>query len=189
MFTGLSTRAVQQRPALPFVTPADPAERIDDSGPIMVAVDCPSGLDCDSGELDSNAIPAHETITFGAAKPGLFIFPGADAVGTLHVADIGLPDRLAELDEIALTLVDAAHAGSLLPERPRNSHKGTFGKAMIVAGSLNYTGAAYLAAAAAYRGRRGIGNGRRAADHHPHTGRDAAGCHLDSASARYGRGQ
>ncbi|MEP0763897.1 MAG: NAD(P)H-hydrate dehydratase, partial [Chloroflexota bacterium] len=59
-------------------------------------------------------------------------------------------------DEIALTLVDAAEVRARLPQRPRDSHKGTFGKAMVVAGSLNYTGAAYLAAAAAYRAGAGL---------------------------------
>jgi NAD(P)H-hydrate epimerase len=138
------------RPAPILVTPAHPADRRD-AGPVIVAVDCPSGLDCDTGELDANALHAHETITFAAAKPGLLTFPGAEAVGTLYVADIGLPPRLPELDEIALTLVDAAEVRARLPRRPLDSHKGTFGKAMVVAGSLNYTGAAYLAAAAAYR--------------------------------------
>lgn len=140
-----------ERPAPPFSTPAFPANEPLDEGPIIVAVDCPSGLDCDTGALDANALHAHETITFAAAKPGLLTFPGAEAVGMLHVADIGLPPRLPELDDIALTLVDAAEVRARLPRRPLNSHKGTFGKAMVVAGSLNYTGAAYLAAAAAYR--------------------------------------
>ncbi len=148
--TALNQRR-NERPALHFTTPADPPDRVRDYGPLVIAVDCPSGLDCDTGELDKNTIPAGETVTFGAAKPGLFVFPGADAVGTLHVGDIGLPAHLPELDGIPLMLVDAAEAGARLPERSRNSHKGTFGKAMIVAGSLNYTGAAYLSAAAAYR--------------------------------------
>ncbi|MEB2288843.1 MAG: NAD(P)H-hydrate dehydratase [Anaerolineae bacterium] len=140
-----------ERPAPPYTTPADPDLTAPDDGPIIVAVDCPSGLDCDTGALDKLTLPAHETVTFAAAKPGLLTFPGAEIVGTLHVADIGLPPRLPELGEIALTLVDAAAVRARLPQRPRDSHKGTFGKALVVAGSLNYTGAAYLAAAAAYR--------------------------------------
>lgn len=140
-----------ERPRPPYTTPAQPGEVWETAGPIIVAVDCPSGLDCDTGELDKHTLHAHETITFAAAKPGLVTFPGAEAVGVLHVADIGLPDNLPELDDIPLTLVDAQIAAQLLPARPMDSHKGTFGKAMIVAGSLNYTGAAYLAAHAAYR--------------------------------------
>lgn len=142
-------RAERPRPA--YTTPAEPGDEPMGDGPIVVAVDCPSGLDCDTGELDRHALHAHETITFAAAKPGLLAFPGAEAVGVLHVADIGLPGNLPELNDVPLTLVDASIAGQLLPPRPMDSHKGTFGKAMVVAGSLNYTGAAYLAAHAAYR--------------------------------------
>jgi len=140
-----------ERPRAAYITPAEPGENWADDGPFVVAVDCPSGLDCDTGELDKLTLRAHETITFAAAKPGLLAFPGAEAVGVLHVADIGLPDNLPELNDIPLTLVDAAIVGQFLPERPIGGHKGTFGKAMVVAGSLNYTGAAYLAAHAAYR--------------------------------------
>jgi hydroxyethylthiazole kinase-like uncharacterized protein yjeF len=139
-----------ERFTLPYTTPAAPEDSPTWPHPVVVAVDCPSGLDCDTGQLDKHTIPAHETVTFAAAKPGLFTFPGAEIVGRLHIGDIGLPD-LPELDEITLTLVDAAEVGARLPARSRDSHKGTFGKAMVVAGSLNYTGAAYLAAAGAYR--------------------------------------
>jgi len=140
-----------ERQASAYTTPAHPDEAPRASGPVIIAVDCPSGLNCDTGELDKNALHARETVTFAAAKPGLLAFPGAEAVGTLHIGNIGLPDRLPELDAVKLSLIDAADVRQMLPPRPLNSHKGTFGKAMIVAGSLNYTGAAYLAAAAAYR--------------------------------------
>jgi len=121
------------------------------SRPIVVAVDCPSGLDCDTGELDSHALHADETITFGAVKPGLLMFPGAEAVGRLLVGEIGLPSNLPELNDIPVSLVDAADVGARLPQRSINSHKGTFGKTMVIGGSLNYVGAVYLAASAAYR--------------------------------------
>ncbi|NDJ75707.1 MAG: NAD(P)H-hydrate dehydratase [Chloroflexi bacterium] len=134
-----------------YTTPANPEPIIRADDPVIIAVDCPSGLDCDTGEVDELALTAHETVTFAAAKPGLLTFPGANYVGHLHLGDIGLPVPLPELDKIALTLVDAAESGARLPQRPLDSHKGTFGKAMVVAGSLNYTGAAYLAAAGAYR--------------------------------------
>ncbi len=119
--------------------------------PVIVAVDCPSGLDCDTGELDSLALTADSTVTFAAAKPGLLSFPGANAVGRLRIGDIGLPEKLKEHDSIKLHLAEAITVGSLLPERPRDGHKGSFGKAMIVAGSTNYIGAPYLAGDAAYK--------------------------------------
>ena len=118
---------------------------------LRVAVDCPSGLDCDTGVTDENILSADISVTFGAAKVGQFIFPGADAVGELVLADIGWPSDLDALDSILLNLAFGADVSAMLPERPRNSHKGTFGTALVVAGSINYAGAAYLAAAGAYR--------------------------------------
>ncbi len=119
--------------------------------PIVVAVDCPSGLDCDTGALDPVAIPADMTVTFAAAKYGQLAFPGAGAVGELVVAGIGTPSDLPELNAVNVELVDGPSAAALLPARPRDGHKGTFGRAVIVAGSINYTGAATLAGEAAYR--------------------------------------
>ncbi len=118
--------------------------------PYVVAVDCPSGTNCDTGEVDANTIKANLTVTFGAAKIGQYKFPAADYVGELIVADIGWAN-LPGLKAIPLELADAARAKVALPERRRDAHKYTFGKTMIVAGSKNFVGAAYLAGAAAYR--------------------------------------
>ena len=123
---------------------------------LKVAVDCPSGYDCDTGMMDTNMIPADVTVTFGAAKVGQFVFPGADALGDLVLADIGWPDDMDILGDLWLDMASADEVASLLPNRPRNSHKGTFGTALIVAGSVNYAGAPYLAAAAAYRSGAGL---------------------------------
>lgn len=118
--------------------------------PYILAVDCPSGLDCDTGALDPNTIPADETITFIAAKRGLFQFPGAGAVGKLTVATIDMPENLPELQQEPNVLVDVHLAHTLLPPRPINSHKGTYGTALIVGGSSSYRGAVGLSAHAAY---------------------------------------
>ena len=115
----------------------------------MVAVDLPSGLNADTGELDSAAVPAALTVTFAYPKLGFFKFPGAGALGELLVADIGMPAGLA--DELPLEVATPESIRRLLPARPRDGHKGTFGKAMLVAGSSNYTGAPYLSASAAAR--------------------------------------
>ncbi len=127
------------------VVPAEMAE----ARPLIVAVDCPTGLDCDSGALDPAALPADLTVTFAYPKVGLLRFPGAEAVGEIMVADIGIPPTLA--DDVALEMATTDSIRRWLPKRPRSAHKGTFGRALIVAGSVNYVGAAALAGAAAAR--------------------------------------
>jgi len=117
--------------------------------PLLVAVDVPTGLDCDTGAIDPAAVPADLTVTFGFPKRGQFLFPGAEYVGQLVVADIGIPPHLA--DNVQVELATPEMVRDLLPPRPLGAHKGTFGKALVVAGSVNYTGAAYLASAAATR--------------------------------------
>lgn len=119
--------------------------------PWIVAVDCPSGLDCDTGQIADEALLADLTVTLAAAKPGLVQFPGASRVGRLIVGDIGLPADMKELAEVQTELACEAQLAAWLPARPRDAHKGTFGRAVIVAGSVNYPGAAVLAGLAAYR--------------------------------------
>jgi hydroxyethylthiazole kinase-like uncharacterized protein yjeF len=117
----------------------------------VVAIDCPSGLDCNSGELAEQALQADVTVTMGAAKRGLLRFPGAEAVGELIVADIGFTDKLKPLKAIGWELADGQMVREWIPSRTAGSHKGTFGRVMIVAGSINYPGAALMAGTAAYR--------------------------------------
>ncbi|MCY3976514.1 MAG: NAD(P)H-hydrate dehydratase [Chloroflexi bacterium] len=124
--------------------------------PFVFAVDCPSGIDCDTGEADEHVIAADMTTTFIAAKPGLLTFPAAAFVGDLDLSPIGIPESLPELEGIKAEIVDSKLAACLLPPRPLDSHKGTYGKAMIVAGSPNYIGAISLAGEAAYRAGAGL---------------------------------
>lgn len=126
------------------------------AGPFIVAVDCPSGLNCDTGELDALAFPAGLTVTFAGPKRGHFIFPGAAAVGELVVADIGIGPDLAPVREVDVELATADVARGILPERPIDGHKGTFGKALIVAGSAGYWGAPVLCGRGAYRAGAGL---------------------------------
>ncbi len=119
----------------------------------IIAVDCPSGVDCDTGSVAPEAIPAHITVTMAAIKLGLSKFPAYSLVGQLKVADIGLPDSGASLDtwnSIKSFIPDAAFVHNQLPERALDSHKGTFGTTFISAGCINYPGAALLAGKAAY---------------------------------------
>ncbi len=136
----------------------DPAVVIPKPGsrPYVLAVDCPSGLDCDTGNVDEHTLHADETITFIAAKPGLLTFPGAAAVGKLALAAISVPADLPELQQSTHAIADGRSVRAMLPPRPLDSHKGTFGKALIIAGSANYIGAPGLSASAAYRAGAGL---------------------------------
>ena len=122
-----------------------------DEAPLVVAVDCPSGVDCDSGEVADEAIAADLTITMAAVKQGLLKLPAFEYVGDIEVVNIGLPEDLPSLKELATEVADPDSVAALLPERTLDSHKGTFGTALIAAGSINYTGAVLLAGEAAYR--------------------------------------
>ncbi len=119
------------------------------AAPLIVAVDLPSGMNCDTGGVDPLTLPADITVTFAYPKRGLYLFPGAEYVGELVVADIGIPQDLAQ--GIRTELVTPGEVSATLPRRPLGAHKGVFGKALVIAGSLNYTGAAYLACSAASR--------------------------------------
>jgi hydroxyethylthiazole kinase-like uncharacterized protein yjeF len=132
------------------VLPLSPSPRLPrPSAPVVVAVDLPTGLNCDTGAAGPAILPTDLTVTFACPKRGHFLFPGAAFVGELVIADIGIPPTLAV--DVPVELTTPAEARALLPPRPLDAHKGTFGKALVVAGSENYTGAAYLAAAAATR--------------------------------------
>lgn len=120
----------------------------------IVAVDLPSGVDSDTGAADPSAVAADMTLTLGYPKTGLFYFPGSDLLGELVIADIGIPAGLG--DEIRTELITDEWVRSVLPKRPRNAHKGIFGKVMVCAGSLQYIGAAYLACEAAMRAGAGL---------------------------------
>lgn len=119
--------------------------------PAIVAVDCPSGMNCDTGALDPLAMEADLTVTFAGPKRGHFSFPGAEACGELVVADINISTKLTEVNGVATELATANWARSKMPVRLGNGHKGTFGTALIAAGSDHYWGAPLLAAQGAYR--------------------------------------
>ena len=119
--------------------------------PTVVAMDLPTGLNCDTGEVDPAGLTADVTVALGRPKIGLLTFPGVEHTGQLEIADIGLASDLEGEQDIDLELLTPDWVRRRLPSRPLNSHKGTFGHALVVAGSRNYVGAAYLASQAAVR--------------------------------------
>lgn len=121
------------------------------SGVPVVAVDLPSGLDADSGRPLGRAVRAALTVTFGFPKIGQVIHPGIGHVGELAVVDIGIDPRAVEEVQPRCRLMEEDEVAALVPRREPDSHKGTYGHLLIVAGSRGKTGAAALAARGALR--------------------------------------
>jgi hydroxyethylthiazole kinase-like uncharacterized protein yjeF len=127
--------------------------------PRVVAVDVPSGVDCDSGEAAPETLSADLTVTMAAVKQGLLKFPAYNKVGELALVGIGLPEggeALAAWKNVTRFVADDTYVRSVLPKRGLDAHKGTFGTALVVAGSVNFTGAVLLASEAAYRAGAGL---------------------------------
>src|SRR6266571_5645523 len=121
----------------------------------VVALDIPSGLPADGGPPPGPAVHADVTTTFAAFKRGLVTGPGLDWAGRVVVVDIGIPD--AEVRRgITTFLLEASDVATHVPRRPHHAHKGTYGRLLIVAGSVGKTGAAALAARAAMRSGAGL---------------------------------
>lgn len=126
-------------------------ELANQTGKPIVAVDIPSGLQADTGRSEGPCIRAAATVTMGLPKIGLLVYPGAEAAGTIYVADIGYPDVLADDPAIPTHLVTAAMVRSLVPLRAPDTHKGTYGRVLVIAGSVGFTGAAALTSLGALR--------------------------------------
>jgi len=125
------------------------ATTMEDPDVTLVAVDLPSGLDADSGVCDPACLHVDLTVTLGYLKTGLFTFPAWYHIGELIVVDVGFVEGLA--DDVITEIITPWWVGDSLPCRPKDANKGTFGKLMTVAGSINYVGAAYLACQSAAR--------------------------------------
>ena len=121
---------------------------------LVLAVDIPSGVNTDDGQIMGTAIKADVTTTFGYIKAGLLCHPAADLCGQLHLIDIGLPLLNKREPEIKLTTVE--YVASLLPERKADSNKGTFGTLLTVAGSEGMSGAAFLSSRSSLRAGAGL---------------------------------
>ncbi|MEO8456209.1 MAG: NAD(P)H-hydrate dehydratase [Chloroflexota bacterium] len=122
--------------------------------PRLIAADIPTGVDADTGAADPHTIAADETVALGFGKVGLYIQPAAQYTGRIEVVDIGIP--AAQAESVKTELLTRRWAQDNLPARPVDAHKGTFGSVMVVAGSPQYTGAAYLSCTGALRSGAGI---------------------------------
>lgn len=116
--------------------------------PIM-AVDIPSGLDSSTGKILGTAVKANWTVTFGVLKIGLLLYPGAEFCGEVIQKEIGFPQEVIERVSPSAFTYELSDLEKIPPRKPY-SNKGTYGKVLLVAGSENMAGAAYLSAKAAY---------------------------------------
>src|SRR5436190_2555442 len=125
---------------------------VNDLGVPVVAIDLPTGLSADTHEVDGDAIDAAMTVTLAAPKLPLVVPPADAHAGDLVIADIGIPHPI--IDDVEgpyVELLTRERMRELIPVRAAESHKGDFGRVLIVAGSLGKTGAAHLAALGALR--------------------------------------
>jgi ADP-dependent NAD(P)H-hydrate dehydratase / NAD(P)H-hydrate epimerase len=130
---------------------AEMIDAINNSGKPVVAVDLPSGISVDDGQVNDIAIKADFTVTFGLPKPGLLCYPGAEYAGELIVKQIGFPKQLLEDQTINLNLLTGPEISQILPKRPYTAHKGTNGNLLVIGGSAGMTGAVALASMAGLR--------------------------------------
>jgi NAD(P)H-hydrate epimerase len=119
----------------------------------VVAVDIPSGVDGGTGAVEGEAVRADLTVTFGAPKPGVILFPGAALAGVVEVEPIGFPPDLIRGE---IELVEPEDVAAWLPTREAESHKRSAGYGVVIAGSRSMTGAAALAGRGAYAAGAGL---------------------------------
>lgn len=134
----------------------DVIECINRSGKPVVAIDLPSGLSADTGIAEGVCVQASHTVTVGLPKRGNLIHPGAALTGKLDVVDIGFPSSVIAAQDIQINWTRPSDAARILPPRPTHSHKGTYGRVFVAAGSVGMTGAAALTSAGALRAGAGL---------------------------------
>lgn len=135
---------------------AEAIEIINQAGKLVVSIDAPSGVDLDNGQVRGVAVKATHTVTFVLPKPGLIIYPGADYVGKLTIADIGIPIRILTDNSIKQNVITPSSVRELLGKRQSDAHKGINGRVTVIAGSQGMTGAAALTSVAALKSGAGL---------------------------------
>jgi hydroxyethylthiazole kinase-like uncharacterized protein yjeF len=120
----------------------DVIKLINESRKTVFSIDIPSGVNGDNGQVMGSAVRSNYTITYGLPKIGNMLYPGFDLCGKLYVSHISFPPSLYDNDSIKVQINHPVE----LPRRDRDTHKGSYGKALFIAGSSNYLGAPYFSA-------------------------------------------
>lgn len=125
--------------------------KINQTGKFIVAVDMPSGIGSDTGQIIGPHVKANLTLALGLMKRSHVLYPSAEAMGQIQIVDIGLPQAAVDAEPIRIHMAEEKDIQSLFSKRRANTHKGTYGHALVIAGSKGKGGAAALTALAALR--------------------------------------
>lgn len=134
----------------------DAIEGINSLNKKVISADIPSGINSDTGQVMGAAVRADLTVTFGMPKAGLYLSPGQEYAGRIEVIDIGLPDALISGEKIKTGIIEQGDITPLFPKRKADTHKGSYGHLLLIAGSRGKTGAAAMAAVSAMRAGAGV---------------------------------
>lgn len=130
---------------------------VNDFGKYVVAVDIPSGVSADTGVVEGVAVKADQTITFALPKKGFFLGDGPQYIGNWKVVDISVSPQIVEKLNLQLPkLITKDIVKQVIPKRPSNGHKGTFGHGLVIGGSKFYVGAPIYSAKSAFHSGAGL---------------------------------
>ena len=136
--------------------PAQVIRKINSAGKFVVAVDIPSGIDSDSGQASGPHVEADLTCALAEYKRSHWLFPAVEAMGRVERIDIGIPTAVTQTIEDPVGLLEMEDIAPCFPRRKKNTHKGTYGHLLVVAGSRGKEGAAGLTALSALRSGTGL---------------------------------
>ncbi len=126
-------------------------EKMSGCDALKIAIDISSGINSGTGEIMGIAVKNDITVTFGTFKTGMLLYPAAEYSGEIIVKNPGFPEFVIEKNNQGVYVTEKTDVQRMLPKRYPDSHKGTYGKILVIAGSVNMSGAAILSGIAAYR--------------------------------------
>ncbi len=129
----------------------DVIETINQHSKYTLSVDVPSGINADTGEVSKATIKADKTVTFAAYKKGMLLYPARDFTGEIVVANIQIPDMIFDAMGIKINTTDDDFVKNAMPKRKKNSHKGDYGKILVIGGKVGMGGAVLLSSLAALK--------------------------------------
>ena len=129
----------------------DVIEAINEYSKYTLSVDVPSGINSDTGEVSTPCVKADKTVTFAAYKKGMLLYPAADFTGEVIVANIQIPEMAFDEMGIKINTTDDEFARKHMPKRKPNSHKGDYGKILVIGGKVGMGGAVLLSSLASLK--------------------------------------